>query len=111
MSDVDAVRFRREVRRLSSRFLAQKVTSAAYLAEVKKAAVACGLGGASRRRSRDDRLLDALAWGTGTIPPGELPARLQPLFDQHARSELTDAQLAAGVQSLLAQVVKPGTGS
>jgi hypothetical protein len=106
MPVVDAARFRREVRRLSSRFLSQRLTHAVFLAEVRKSAIACGLAEV-RRPTRDDRLLDALAWGTGSVNPGELPSRLEPLFDSHEKGDLADAELASAVQSLLAQVRKP----
>lgn len=106
MPEVDAVRFRREVRRLSSRFLSQKLTHALFLAEVRKSAVACGFA-VDRRTSRDDRLLDALAWGSGSVHPGELPGRLEPLFLRHAAGEVTGATLATEVQTVLAQIRKP----
>lgn len=108
MPDVDAVRFRREVRRFSSQFLSQRITHAVFRAEVRKSAVACGLAG-GRRPTRDDRLLDALAWGTGTVEPGELPSRLEPLFDRHEKGDLDDGALGEAVRSLLAQVRKPVT--
>lgn len=103
MPDVDAIRFRRDVRRLAARLLSQRITHAVFLAEVRKSSIACGLA-ESRRPSRDDRLLDALAWGKGTINPGELPAQLEPLFERHEQGDLDDAGLTAAVQSLLAQV-------
>ncbi len=108
MPVVDAVRFRREVRRLSSRFLSQRITHAVFRAEVRKSAIACGLADV-RRPTRDDRLLDALAWGTGSVNPGELPSRLEPLFERHGKGELDDGALRVGVQSLLTQVRKPDT--
>jgi hypothetical protein len=101
--DVEVDRFRREVRRSCSRYLAQKITEPVYLAEVRQSAAACGLD-LGPRRTRDDRLLDALVWGTGSFAAGELPARLDPLLGSHAAGRLTDAALGREVATLLAQV-------
>lgn len=103
MTEVDVRRFRREVRRHQARFLAQKLTEQVYLAEVRRSGEACGLD-LGRRRTRDDRLLDALAWGTGSFPAGELPGKLEPLLGRHADGALDDAALGREVASLLAQV-------
>lgn len=103
MDAIDTNRFRREVRRSCSRYLAQKITESAYLAEVRRSATASGIE-LGPRRTRADRLLDALAWGTGAFPPGELPARLDPLLGRHAAGRLPDDALGREVATLLAQV-------
>lgn len=104
---VDVNRFRREVRRSCARFLAQKIAEPVYLAEVRRSATTCGLD-LGWRRTRDDRLLDALAWGTGSFAAGELPAKLDPLLGGHAAGRLTDEALGREVASLLAQVRRTG---
>jgi hypothetical protein len=99
-ADEPVLRFRREVRRLAAGFLAGRIDRAAYLRSVRAAAVEAGLLD-DRRPRRADRVLDALAWGSGAVAPGELPARLEPAFQRHLHGRIERDELRRIVAELL----------
>ena len=102
---VDTASFRRAVRRGAAEFLAQRTTERAYLAAVRRAAVAAGLADARRRSTRADRVLRSLAWGSGSTPPGTLPAEIEPHLAAHDDGRLSDDELRRRIADVLDQVV------
>lgn len=102
-----ALKFRRDVRRLAARFIAQKMSHAEFVAAVRASAMTAGFVGA-RRRTRDERTLNALAWGRGSVEPGRLPTLLEPFFERFESGEITKDHLAVEVRRLLDQIEPPG---
>lgn len=100
-------KFRRTVRHLTARYLRQQLTYGEYRARVRDAAVEAGIIEA-RRVSRDERLLNAIAWGTGSIEPGRLPALLEPIYRQFDSGERPKDLYAQRVRRLLAQLKSSG---
>jgi hypothetical protein len=109
MTEVDAVRLRREVRRSTARFLRQELSHAELLREVERSATACGIA-IARVRGGAERALDALAWGGGTVEPGLLPLRLEPVFERFTTGQIDLDTFAAEVRRTIAQVRRPGPG-
>ena len=102
----EAKAFRRDVRRLAAAFISQKLSHAEFMAAVRRSAAAAAFI-ETRRISRDERTMNALAWGKGTIAPGGLPAALEPLFDKLAAGAITPEAFALDVRRLLDQVKDP----
>lgn len=100
-------KFRRTVRHLTARYLRQQLSYDNYRAAVRDAAVGAGIL-ETRRIARDDRLLNALAWGTGSIEPGLLPSLLEPLFQQLESGDIQKEFFAQQVRRLLNQMKAPG---
>ena len=94
---------RRAIRRHANHFVTQRISHGEFTARVRRAAVVAGVI-EDRRPSRDERILNTLAWGDGTIEPGLLPARLEPLFEAFEQDSLSAEQFAGSVARLLVQV-------
>jgi hypothetical protein len=101
-------RFRRTTRRLAAQFIAGKISRDSYLSGVRSAAVDAELLARSgKRRSRADKILDVLAWSSRPLPPGELPAALEPYFERFESGTIEFSALRAHVTDLLAQASRP----
>ena len=100
----DVVAFRRALRRGAADFLGQRSTEAQYLAGVRRAAVAAGLVDGGKRPTRADRVLRSLAWGSGSIPAGTLPAALEPHLEAFEDGRLSTEALRRAVADALDQV-------
>lgn len=105
-SRAEARSLRREVRRHANHFVTQRISHREFIAAVRHAAAAAGVIG-DRRPSRDERILNALAWGTGSIEPGLLPALLEPLFKAFEGNSLTEEEFIEAVALLLGQLRRP----
>jgi hypothetical protein len=99
-------RFRRTVRHLTARYLGQRLSYGEFRAAIRDAAVEAGIL-ESGRVTRDDRVMNALAWGTGSIEPGHLPALLEPLFRQLESGQIQKEFYAQQVRRLLDQIKAP----
>ena len=103
MDQEAAASFRRNVRRAAADFLGLRTAEPVYLAKVRRAAVEAGLVDGSRP-SRNDRILDALAWGGGSIAPGTLPSHLEPHLAAFESGAISADELRRRVTSTLDQV-------
>ena len=98
--------FRRTIRRLTSQYLAQRLSYPSFRAAVRDAAVEAGILD-GRRVTRDERLLNALAWGKGSIEPGRLPLLLEPLYRRLVDGQINRDTFAQEVRRLLDQLKTP----
>ena len=104
----DVQRFRRTTRRLTAQFIAGKIGRDTYTSGVRAAAVAAGLmTGRRRGGNRGDRILDALAWSNAALPPGELPAALEPHFLHFEQGAIDFDTLRRRVAELIARASQP----
>lgn len=100
--------FRRTTRRLAAQFISGKLSRSSYLSGVRSAAIDAELIVArGQRRSRADKILDVLAWSNSPLPPGELPAALEPYFERFERGTIDFSALRSHVTDLLAQASRP----
>ena len=97
--------FRKVVRRGAADFLGQRMSEAQYLAAVRRAAIATGLAHA-RRPTRADRVLRSLAWGSGSTPPGTLPAVVEPHLAAYEDGRLAEDELRRRIADVLDQVAR-----
>ena len=95
--------FRRELRRAAADFLALRTDEAVYLAKVRRAAVAAGLLPPTKG-ARADRILQALAWGGGSVAPGTLPQRLEADLAAFDAGSLSGDELRRSVASVFDQL-------
>ena len=106
--DRSVTEFRKDLKRLASRFLAGKLGESAYLAAVRRSAIERGLM-TPQKATRADKVLDLLANGAGWIAPGTLPKHLEPTFNAHDGGQLSAAEVGARVEQALGQVKKTGS--
>lgn len=111
MQPDSARRFRRTTRRLASQFIAGKIGYSTYISAVRSAAVHANLIPApGKRRNRQDRILDTLAWSISPVPPGELPAVLEPHLAAFERGDIEFHVLQRHVTDSIARasIRRPG---
>lgn len=101
-------RFRRTTRRLAAQYISGKISRDNYLSGVRSAALDADLIVASgQRRTRADKIVDVLAWSNSPLPPGELPAALEPHFERFESGTIELSALRSHVTDLLAQASRP----
>lgn len=103
MQTENAVRqFRRTTRRLSADFIAGRIRRDTYISAVRAAALDANLIlDSGKRRTMGDRILDVLAWSTNPLAPGELPASLEPHFEQFQHGTMDFGTLRGHVTHLI----------